>query len=163
MSFIAQPLKTEILIQINLILISDESTDFKNAFDSIDKELETSDSKEETETTKEDKKPTSGSGEEKKASVDESTVENNLGFNLPKPVKSTTNNTNNSDEKEAIAKADNEPTTTTTDTVVKPDTEVTPGDSGKKPDSPPKSPDQSESKSEIKPEKMIEDAIALKQ
>merc|ERR1712051_1040117 len=52
---------------------------------------------------------------------------------------------------------------TTTDTEVKPDTEVTPGDSKEKPDSPPKSPDQSESKSEVKPEKTIEDVIALKQ
>ena len=117
--------------------------------------------KEEPETKTEGKEPTSVSGEEKKAAGDESTVENKLEFSLPKPVKTT--KTNNSDEKEAIAKADNEPTTTTTDTEVKPDTEVTPGDSGKKTDSPPKSPDQSESKSEMKPEKIIEDAIALKQ
>ena len=118
--------------------------------------------KDEPETKTEGKEPTSVSGEEKKAAGDDSTVEkNNLEFSLPKPVKTT--KTNKSDEKEAIAKADNEPTTTTTDTEVKPDTEVTPGDSGKKPDSPPKSPDQSESKSEIKPEKIIEDAIALKQ
>ena len=118
--------------------------------------------KEEPETKTEGKEPTSVSGEEKKAAGDDSTVEkNNLEFSLPKPVKTT--KTNKSDEKEAIAKADNEPTTTTTDTEVKPDTEVTPGDSKEKPDSPPKSPDQSESKSEMKPEKIIEDAIALKQ
>ena len=116
--------------------------------------------KEEPETKSEGKEPTSVSGEEKK---DEPKVENNIEFSLPKPVK-TTKTSNNSDEKEAIAKADNEPTTTTTDTEVKPDTEVTTGDSSeKKPDSPPKSPDQSESKSEIKPEKTIEDVIALKQ
>ena len=124
--------------------------------------------KDEPEPETEGKEPTSVSGEEKKAAGDnDSTVENNIEFSLPKPVK-TTKTPNNSDEKEAIAKAaDNEPTTTTTDTgseQVKPETEVTPGDSsGKKPDSPPKSPDQSESKSEIKPEKTIEDVIALKQ
>ena len=113
-----------------------------------------SDEKPETETKTE--------GEEKKAAGDESTVKNNLEFSLPKPVKTAKTN-NSNDEKEALAKADNEPTTTTTDTEVKPDTEVTPGDSGKKPESPPKSPDQSESKSDVKPEKIIEEAIALKQ
>ena len=118
--------------------------------------------KEEPETKSEGKEPTSVSGEEKKDAGDEPKVENNIEFSLPKPVK-TTKTSNNSDEKEAIAKADNEPTTTTTDTEVKPDTEVTPGDSKEKPDSPPKSPDQSESKSEVKPEKTIEDVIALKQ
>merc|ERR1719418_126070 len=116
-------------------LTADESADFKNAFDSIDKELKKADSpvsnnfdsidkeledmhKEEPETKTEGKELTSVSGEEKKAAGDESTVENKLEFSLPKPVKTT--KTNNSDEKEAIAKADNEPTTTTTDTEVKP-------------------------------------------
>merc|ERR1719362_2565559 len=108
-------------------LTADESTDFKNSFDSIDKELKKADSpisntfdsidkeleemhKEEPETKTEGKEPTSVSGEEKKDAGDEPKVENNIEFSLPKPVKTT--KTNNSDEKEAIAKADNEPTTT---------------------------------------------------
>ena len=72
--------------------------------------------KDEPETETEGKEPTSVSGEEKKAAGDnDSTVENNIEFSLPKPVK-TTKTPNNSDEKEAIAKAaDNEPTTTTTE------------------------------------------------